>query len=107
MPSPNRKHSHSGTDQEQAAKLFADIANRTSQAAGKALTFLMAADELIRVSTVHNSFVGIDHLSDEEIEEIRSKCVRRAKAGRAGEENTPSTSDAENLEILAEGRALA
>jgi low affinity Fe/Cu permease len=119
------------------SKLFSDIANRTSQAAGKALTFLLAAgvvvvwaitgplfqfsdtwqlvintgttivtflmvfliqnsqnrdsaaiqvklDELIRVSTAQNSFVGIEHLTDEELEEIRTKCELRAEAEKAG-----------------------
>ena len=37
-------------------------------------------DELIRVSTVHNSFVGIEHLTDEEIDDIRAKCEERAKS---------------------------
>jgi low affinity Fe/Cu permease len=41
-------------------------------------------DELIRVSTAHNSFVGIEHLSDDELEDIRTKCERRAKAEKAG-----------------------
>jgi low affinity Fe/Cu permease len=119
-------------------KLFGDIANQTSHAAGKASTFMIAAgivivwavtgplfnysdtwqlvintgttiitflmvfliqnsqnrdsaaiqvklDELIRVSTAHNSFVGIEHLTDEELEDIRSKCERRAEAEKAGE----------------------
>ena len=114
------------------SKLFGEIANRTSQAAGHALTFIVAAaivlvwgisgpffdysdtwqlvintgttivtflmvfliqnsqnrdgtaiqvklDELIRVSTAQNSFVGIEHLTDEEIEEIRSRCERRKR----------------------------
>ena len=127
-----------------AAHLFGEIANRTSQAAGRALTFLMAAgivllwalsgpifhysdtwqlvintgttivtflmvfliqnsqnrdsaaiqvklDELIRVSTAHNSFVGIEHLSDDELEEIRTKCERRAQAEKAGEESVERT----------------
>jgi low affinity Fe/Cu permease len=127
-----------------AAKLFAGIANRTSQAAGRALTFLIAAgivvvwaisgpifhfsdtwqlvintgttivtflmvfliqnsqnrdsaaiqvklDELIRVSTVHNSFVGIEHLSDDELAEIRSKCETRAKAEKAGQTSVERT----------------
>src|ERR1044072_6265808 len=43
-------------------------------------------DELIRVSTAHNSFVGIEHLTDEELEEIRDKCERRAQAEKVGEE---------------------
>jgi low affinity Fe/Cu permease len=113
-------------------RLFGDIANRTSRAAGRALTFVIAAvvvlawavtgpyfnysdtwqlvintgttivtflmvfliqhsqnrdsaaiqvklNELIRVSTVHNSFVGIENLTDEEIEELRTKCELRAK----------------------------
>ena len=42
-------------------------------------------DELIRVSTAHNSFVGIEHLTDEELEDIRTKCERRAEAEKAGE----------------------
>jgi low affinity Fe/Cu permease len=119
-------------------KIFCDIANRTSQAAGRALTFVIAVvvvvvwavtgpifqysdtwqlvintgttivtflmvfliqnsqnrdsaaiqvklDELIRVSTAHNSFVGIEHLTDDELEEIRTKCERRAEAEKVGE----------------------
>jgi low affinity Fe/Cu permease len=41
-------------------------------------------NELIRVSLVHNSFVGIEHLTDEEISEIRNKCELRARAEDAG-----------------------
>lgn len=37
-------------------------------------------NELIRVSKAHNSFVGIEHLTDEEIDEIRNKCEERARA---------------------------
>ena len=37
-------------------------------------------DELIRISSVHNSFVGIEHLTDDEIEVIRNKCEGRARA---------------------------
>ncbi len=40
-------------------------------------------DELIRVGSAHNSFVGIEHLTDEELEDIRSKCELRAKAADA------------------------
>jgi len=124
--------------QKSAAKLFGDIASRTSQAAGRATTFMIAAgviivwgvtgpifhysdtwqlvintgttivtflmvfliqnsqnrdsaaiqvklDELIRVSAAHNSFVGIEHLTDDELEEIRSKCERRADAEKVAE----------------------
>jgi low affinity Fe/Cu permease len=126
------------------AKLFGQIANRTSQAAGRALTFMIAAgivlvwaltgplfhysdtwqlvintgttivtflmvfliqnsqnrdsaaiqvklDELIRVSAVHNSFIGIEHLSDDELDEIRIKCERRADAEKVGDESVKST----------------
>jgi low affinity Fe/Cu permease len=37
-------------------------------------------NELIRVSKAHNSFVGVEHLTDEEIQEIRTRCEDRAKA---------------------------
>jgi low affinity Fe/Cu permease len=126
------------------SQLFGDIANRTSQAAGRALTFLIAAlvvlvwaatgplfqysdtwqlvintgttivtflmvfliqnsqnrdsaaiqvklDELIRVSMAHNSFVGIEHLTDDELEEIRRKCERRAEAEKVGEASVQRT----------------
>ncbi len=120
------------------SRLFGDVANKTSQAAGRASAFMIAAavvlvwaitgplfqysdtwqlvintgttivtflmvfliqnsqnrdgaaiqvklDELIRVSTAQNSFVGIEHLTDDELEEIRSKCERRAEAEKAGD----------------------
>ena len=36
-------------------------------------------NELIRVSKAHNSFVGVEHLTDEEIEKIRCLCESRAR----------------------------
>src|ERR1700712_5273130 len=134
-----KPHSNSGVSQ-----LFGSIANRTSQAAGRATTFLLAAgvvlvwaitgplfqysdtwqlvintgttivtflmvfliqnsqnrdgaaiqvklDELIRVSAAHNSFVGIEHLTDDELEEIRNKCELRAEAEKVGEESVQRT----------------
>jgi low affinity Fe/Cu permease len=132
------------------SRVFGAVANRTSQAAGRASTFILAAgvilvwaitgplfqysdtwqlvintgttivtflmvfliqnsqnrdsaaiqvklDELIRVSTAQNSFVGIEHLTDEELEEIRSKCERRAEADKDddpdGEDLVKRTSD--------------
>ncbi|RWB77988.1 MAG: low affinity iron permease family protein [Mesorhizobium sp.] len=36
-------------------------------------------DELIRVSRAHNHFIGIEHLTESEVEEIRSKCEAAAK----------------------------
>jgi low affinity Fe/Cu permease len=40
-------------------------------------------DELIRTSAARNSFVGIEHLTAEEVEEIRLKCEQRVNAHRA------------------------
>jgi low affinity Fe/Cu permease len=126
------------------SRIFGDVANKTSQAAGRASAFMLAAgvvlvwaitgplfqysdtwqlvintgttivtflmvfliqnsqnrdsaaiqvklDELIRVSTAHNSFVGIEHLTDDELEEIRDKCERRAEAEAAGEASVKLT----------------
>jgi low affinity Fe/Cu permease len=36
-------------------------------------------DELIRVSRGHNHFIGIEHLTETEVEEIRDRCERAAK----------------------------
>ena len=126
--------------------LFGQIANHTSQAAGRAYTFMIASlvvivwavtgplfgysdtwqlvintgttivtflmvfliqnsqnrdgaaiqvklDELIRVSAAHNSFVGIEHLTDEELEDIRTKCEARARAEKAGEATVKRTGE--------------
>jgi low affinity Fe/Cu permease len=137
-------HASNGRNGSQSSRLFNEIANQTSQAAGRALTFVVAAgivvawavsgplfgfsdtwqlvintgttivtflmvfliqnsqnrdsaaiqvklDELIRVSVAHNSFVGIEHLTDDELEDIRSKCEQRAKAEKAGEASVKET----------------
>ena len=36
-------------------------------------------DELIRVSKAQNSFIGLEHLTEEELEEIRRRCEEAAK----------------------------
>lgn len=134
----NATDNQNSTNGKGFAKIFGGIANKTSQAAGRATTFMIAGavvliwavsgpvfgysdtwqlvintgttivtflmvfliqnsqnrdsaaiqvklDELIRVSAAHNSFVGIEHLTDEELEEIRGKCERRAEAEKAGD----------------------
>jgi low affinity Fe/Cu permease len=40
-------------------------------------------DELIRVSQARNTMVGIEHLSDSELDAVRKECERRAKAEAA------------------------
>lgn len=37
-------------------------------------------NELIRVSKAHNSFVGVERLTNQEIEEIRTTCEEHARA---------------------------
>jgi low affinity Fe/Cu permease len=126
------------------SKFFGDLANRTSLAAGRASTFILAAgvvivwavsgplfgfsdtwqlvintgttivtflmvfliqnsqnrdsaaiqvklDELIRVGAARNSLVGIEHLTDDELEDIRNKCEARASAEKAGGETLDKT----------------
>jgi low affinity Fe/Cu permease len=46
-------------------------------------------DELIRVSKAQNSFIGLEHLAEEELEEIRRRCEAAAKAKRAARASTP------------------
>ena len=128
------------------SRIFGDIANHISQAAGRASVFILAAgtiivwgltgplfqysdtwqlvintgtsvitflmvfliqnsqnrdsaaiqvklDELIRVSTAHNSFVGIEHLTDDELEDIRIKCERRAEAEKVGDAEVKRTGE--------------
>ena len=128
------------------SRIFGDVANKTSQAAGRASAFMLAAgvvlvwaitgplfgfsdtwqlvintgttivtflmvfliqnsqnrdsaaiqvklDELIRVGAARNSLVGIEHLTDDELEELRSKCEARAKAEKFGEKTVKGTSE--------------
>ena len=42
-------------------------------------------DELIRASGSENEFIGIEHLTQEEVEEFRAKCAARAAAANAGD----------------------
>jgi low affinity Fe/Cu permease len=37
-------------------------------------------DELIRVTEAKNAFIGIEHLSEEEVEQYRGLCEKAAKA---------------------------
>jgi low affinity Fe/Cu permease len=48
-------------------------------------------DELIRVGSARNSLVGIEHLTDDELEELRTKCEARAKAEKSGRETVKAT----------------
>jgi low affinity Fe/Cu permease len=41
-------------------------------------------DELIRASAAQNTFIGIEHLTDEELEELRKRCETRARAHKLG-----------------------
>ena len=41
-----------------------------------------------------NSLVGIEHLTDDELEDIRSKCEARAKAAKTAEHAVKKTSKA-------------
>ncbi len=50
-------------------------------------------DELIRTGKAHNHFIGIEHLTESEVEEFRKKCETAAKAHDARERaKKPSTS---------------
>jgi low affinity Fe/Cu permease len=42
-------------------------------------------DELIRASGAQNAFIGIEHLTQEEVDNFRELCARRAAAADAGE----------------------
>jgi low affinity Fe/Cu permease len=39
-------------------------------------------DELIRASAAQNSYIGIEHLTEEELNELRRRCETRAKADK-------------------------
>ncbi|MBN9076476.1 MAG: hypothetical protein BGN87_23495 [Rhizobiales bacterium 65-79] len=49
-------------------------------------------DELIRASRSENTFIGIEHLTEEEVEEFRKKCENAAVAVEGKERKVPSRS---------------
>ena len=51
-------------------------------------------DELIRSSEAQNVFIGIEHLSQDEVEAFRKKCEAAAKAGDRAVEKTNRRADA-------------
>ena len=44
-------------------------------------------DELIRVSSAQNALIGIEHLTEDEISEIREKCLTRVKKPGGAQKN--------------------
>src|SRR4051812_25995682 len=51
-------------------------------------------DELIRASAAQNVFIGIEHLTEEEVEEMRTKCEARAR-GRVADRATKAADAAQ------------
>jgi low affinity Fe/Cu permease len=65
-------------------------------------------DELIRASTAQNAFVGIEHLTEEELDEIRRKCEERAvREGVALDDKRGASSAADVAQQRADRRAAA
>ncbi|MFE1598365.1 low affinity iron permease family protein [Methylobacterium sp. ID0610] len=42
-------------------------------------------DELIRASAAQNLYIGIEHLTEEELDSLRARCEARARASRAAD----------------------
>ena len=65
-------------------------------------------DELIRSSAAQNAFVGIEHLTEEEVEDYRRRCEKRAKEeGRELENHEKAQVAADVAEDRANRRAAA
>lgn len=52
-------------------------------------------DELIRASAAQNRYIGIEHLTEEELDDLRRRCETRAKAERLTEANKAADRAAE------------
>ncbi len=58
-------------------------------------------DELIRVTAARNRFIGIEHLTDEEVESLRTRCEQEAiELIRKEEESGRPASPVEKAEIV-------
>ena len=52
-------------------------------------------DELVRTSAAQNAFIGIEHLTEEELDEIRTRCETRAKGAMTMKKVAQAAQDAE------------
>ena len=54
----------------------------------------LSVDEIIRAGEAKNGFVGIERLTEEEIEDLRSRCEERARQGQAAVDRVSRKADA-------------
>lgn len=59
-------------------------------------------DELIRVTEARNRFIGIEHLTDEEVEALRQRCEREAR--ELAHQEKKNTGDCGALTAITEAR---
>jgi low affinity Fe/Cu permease len=57
-------------------------------------------DELIRVTSASNAFIGIEHLSKEEVDEFRRKCEAAARAGSSAVESSRAAAAAAEVDAV-------
>jgi low affinity Fe/Cu permease len=53
-------------------------------------------DELIRASAAQNTYIGIEHLTEEELDELRKRCEARAKKLQGGKKAADAAEGAAN-----------
>jgi len=58
-------------------------------------------DELIRASAAQNTYIGIEHLTEEELEDLRQRCETRAKAERLGKAKDAGNKAQEKVHLKA------
>jgi low affinity Fe/Cu permease len=63
-------------------------------------------DELIRASAAQNRYIGIEHLTEEELDDLRQRCESRAKADKL-EDSFEAADEAEEAANRKAARAAA
>jgi low affinity Fe/Cu permease len=58
-------------------------------------------DELIRASAAQNTYIGIEHLTEEELNDLRQRCETRAKAERLGKAKDAANKAQEKVHLKA------
>ncbi len=62
-------------------------------------------DEIIRASAAQNRYIGIEQLTEEELDELRERCGRRARADRIEEARDAADKAAEKAQAKARDAA--